>query len=84
MQLNQGRTETLKDVLYVPKLSCNLSAGQAADQNMTVKLDQDKYYFKDSNGVIIATGTRQNRMYQLDFKNMNSVIVADAGNRLKL
>ena len=40
LQLNQGRTGTLKDVLYIPKLSCNLlSVGQAADQNMTVKFD---------------------------------------------
>ena len=69
--------------LYVPKLSCNLlSVGQAADQNMTVKFDQDKCYFKDSNGQMAATGTRQNRMYQLDFRNMNRAIVADAGNRL--
>ena len=85
LQLNQGRTGTLKDVLYVPKLSCNLlSVGRAADQNMTVKFDQDKCYFKDSNGQMVATGTRQNRMYQLDFRNMNRAIVADAGNRLKL
>ena len=64
--MNSNQSITLQDVLYVPKLSCNLfSVGAAADKGITVDFGQDYCNFKMDNHVI-ASGTRNNKMYYLD------------------
>lgn len=84
LHLDYKKTGTLKDVLYVPKLSCNLfSVGAATDQNLTVEFGQNNCCFKTSDGKIAATGTRVNRLYHLDFKPAEDARVAET-NRLKL
>ena len=81
LQLNQGRTGTLKDVNYMFQ-NCLVifsdSVGQATDQNMAVEFGQDSCHFKNSNGQTVATGTRINRIYQLDFRPMKHAQVAHA------
>ena len=86
LQLVQGKTGLLKDVLYVPKLTCNLlSVGTATDQNLRVEFRQNKCYFKNSNGQLVATGERMNRMYQLSLETkQQNAHVANVNNQLKL
>ena len=67
--LQNGETGTLNNVLYVPKLTCNLfSVGAAADNNLTILFDRNSCTFINSNGQHIASGTRVNRMYQLNLR----------------
>ena len=85
LKLNNSETGTLTNVLYMPKLLCNLlSVGAAAEQDMKVEFGQNKCCSKTPNGLTVATGTLVNRMYQLDLQPRQDAQVADSVNRLKL
>ena len=48
LQLVQGKTGFFKDVLYVPKLTCNLlSVGTATDQNLRVEFRQEQVLLQE-------------------------------------
>ena len=82
--MNSNQSITLQDVLYVPKLSCNLlSVGAAADKGITVDFGQDYCNFKMDDHVI-ASGTRNNKMYYLDYEAENEANVASNVEGLKL
>jgi hypothetical protein len=84
LQLHSGTVGTLMDVLYVPKLSCNLlSVGAAADQKLTVEFNKENCRFKTEDGKTVATGRRINKMYKLD-KFQENASLAKSYNHLKL
>ena len=85
LQLGHRKTGTLKNVLYVPKLSCNLlSVGAAAEQNLTVGVGKNNCRFKTRDGQTVASGTWVNRMYQLNCRSSEEAQVVESNNRLKL
>ena len=78
-------TGTLKDVLYVSKLTCNLlSISAATDQNLTVEFSQNNCCFKSASGQTVATGTRVNRMFQLNLEHKEDARLAKSVNQLTL
>ena len=57
----------LTDVLHVPGLACNLfSVRCAAENGKIVQFGHTRCWLKDSNGVVRATGTIRNKLYELD------------------
>lgn len=85
LELDSRKTGTLKSVLYVPRLSCNLlSVSASTDQDLTVEFDRAGCCFKNRGGQIVGTGTRANRMYELNVKSTEAARVAQSDNQLKL
>ena len=85
IQLNNGKTHILKNVLCVPRLSCNLlSVGAAADYGYKIEFTKKGCCFKNSNGQTIATGSRVNKMYRLNIKQSECAHVADCKNKFQL
>jgi len=61
----------LKDVLYVPELQENiLSVGQMTNKGYKVSFMRNKCYINDTDGDLIATGTKHENVYYLDVKNV--------------
>lgn len=58
----------LADVLYVPDIGLNLfSSGSALDKGLSMLSDSKKCtFFKD--GVVVAVGVRNNRLFEMKFK----------------
>ena len=69
MRFDKGSIKkgVLYNVLYVPKLTCNLFSVRAAiAKGNVLKFDRNKCWIRDSKGVLRGLGTLVRKMYQLD------------------
>ena len=58
---------TMHDVLYVPKLACNLFSVRAATKRGNqVRFGQQRCWIRDTSGQLYGMGTLVERLYQLD------------------
>ena len=59
----------LFDVLYVPKLRCNLFSVRAAvAKGNAVEFGPDQCYIRDNNGKLRGMGSLVDKLYQLNFQ----------------
>ena len=72
MEMYQSDSEvqtTLKRVLHVPTMSCNLlSAGAITDNRFRVILEESECHISTKAGKIIGSGRRENHLYILEGK----------------
>lgn len=67
MNMNTGNRAILHDVLYVPKLVCNLFSVRAAtDMGNNVKFGRSECWITDKDGNLKGKGLLINRLYELD------------------
>ena len=73
----------LQDVLYVPRLACNLfSVRAAAAKGKTVKFGHGKFWIRDGDGKLKGMGTVAGKLYQLDCEP-NTVERASVASQLR-
>ena len=66
-KVSEPKRAVMYNVLYVPKLACNLfSVRAAASKGNTIKLGHSKCWIRDRNGKLHGTGSLVDKMYQLD------------------
>ena len=70
MYRDKGEIQTtLKRVLHVPTMSCNLlSAGAITDNGFRVILEESECFISTKAGKVIGSGRRENHLYILDGK----------------
>jgi hypothetical protein len=74
------KSAVLYDVLYVPRLSCNLfSVKAAAQRGKRIKFGHHRCWIDGPNGDLCAKGTLKDKFYRLDCSPMESASVATAG-----
>lgn len=62
----------IENVLYVPKLSCNLfSVKSATNKGKVVQFGHSKCWIRDANGKLCGTGSLVNKMYQLNCETIS-------------
>ena len=67
IKVKMKRNSVLTDVLYVPDLACNLfSVRSTADNGKIIQFRHTRCWIKDSNGIVRATGTIRDKLYELD------------------
>ena len=64
----ESKSCTLHDVLYVPKLSYNLSVAKASQKGKIVKFTKSACYILDQRHKMVAKATKIGSLYQLDHK----------------
>ena len=68
-KVSSPRPATVYDVLYVPRLTCNLFSVRAATKRGNqVKFGPDKCWVRDSNGQLRGMGKLVGKLYQLECK----------------
>ena len=73
----------LQDVLYVPRLACNLfSVRAAAAKGNTVKFGHEKCWIRDGDGKLKGKGTVAGKLYRLDCEP-NTVERASVASQLR-
>ena len=66
-RVSPSKAATMYDVLYVPKLACNLFSVRAATKRGNhVKFGQERCWIRDSSGQLYGMGTLVEKLYQLD------------------
>ena len=80
---------TLKEVLYVPKLACNLFSVRAAASNgLVVQIGHSMCWIKNSSGKVVGRGRLFGKMYQLDCQVNkpagHASVATDSSNKLDL
>jgi hypothetical protein len=68
-RVSESKQAVLYDVLYVPKLSCNLfSIRAAASKGSIVKFGRSSCWIRNRNGELCGMGSLVGKLYQLDCK----------------
>ena len=66
-KVSESKRATLHNVLYVPKLACNLfSVRAAASKSNTVKFGRTRCWIRSSEGELLGMGSLADKLYQLD------------------
>lgn len=66
-QATESKKEVLYDVLYLPKLTCNLFSVRAAvSKSNAVEFGSQKCCIRDGNGKLRGMGSLVDKLYQLD------------------
>ena len=90
MQLkgHEPNVSMIYNVLYVPKLACNLfSVRAAASKSKSVKFSDDKCWIYNRAGNVCGTGSLVDKLYQLDCEAVSSEhasMVSEQGHDLDL
>ena len=68
-RVSESKQTVLYDVLYVPKLSCNLfSIRAAASKGSIVKFGQSRCWIQNRNGDLCGMRSLVGKLYQVDCK----------------
>ena len=68
-RVSESKRAVLYDVLYVPKLSCNLFSIRAtASKGSIVKFGRFRCWIRNRNGDLCGMGSLVGKLYQLDCK----------------
>ena len=84
VDLGYGRTRTtgMTNVLYVPKLVCNLFSVRAATRKgLVVQFGHTYVWMKDSRGILVGKGRLVDPMYQLDTKDSSPNDYIESGDQ---
>lgn len=66
-KVSESKRATLHNVLYVPKLACNLfSVRAAASKSNTVKFGRTRCWIRSNDGELLGMGSLADKLYQLD------------------
>ena len=70
-KMSKPKEVTMYNVLYVPKLACNLfSVRAAATKGNSVKFGNSKCWIHDRNGKLLGMGSLMQKLYYLDCKTI--------------
>ncbi len=87
-KVSEPKRAVLHQVLYVPKLACNLLSVRAtAAKGNTVKFGRSKCWIRDGNGKLRGMGSLVDKLYQLDCKPVpmeHVSIASEQGNDVDL
>ena len=65
--MSSPKESTMHDVLYVPKLTCNLfSVRAAAQKGNFIKFGHSKCWIRNQKGKLCGMGSLVDKLYQLD------------------
>ena len=71
------RKVTMCNVLYVPKLTCNLFSVRATvTMGNTVKFENDSWRIYDRNGLLLGTGSLFDKLYYLKYESITQEYVS--------
>ncbi|MBW0533782.1 hypothetical protein O181_073497 [Austropuccinia psidii MF-1] len=78
--LCNGKTLSLKNCLYVPKLNCNLiSLLELCQENVSIKRIHNSFTL-ESNGTTILKGTISNNLMQVDYSSPSTLTTLSSPN----
>ena len=85
LQNDRSKEITMRGALYVPKLTCSLFSVRAtAMKGNTVKFENGSCLIYDKNGVLLGTGSLEDKLYYLKFESVTQESVAiAAGSEVK-
>ena len=79
LENNMPRKVTMCNVLYVPKLTCNLFSVRATvTMGNTVKFENDSCWIYDRNGLLLGTGSLFGKLYYLKYESITQEYVSVA------
>ena len=79
-KVRHSKPVTVYDVVYVPKLACNLFSVRAATKSGNqIKFCQERCWIRGRNGQLFGLGTLVEKLYQLDCE-----VKCPVNNRLQL
>ena len=82
---DRSKEVTMRGTLYVPKLTCSLFSVRATVmKGNTVKFENGSCLTCDKNGILLGTGSLEDKLYYLKFESVAQESIAiSAGSEVK-